>query len=483
MRKVSSTGLTTRVVVAALMLGTGGVAYATAAGPDEAPRTAAVSPCVEVPEGTPPPAQGPKPTPTTITTLRQAYDCVFAHHYKGPVLDTRTLLTGAMTRLTAELQRRGLDVADATLPPLTGSRSQDWRDFAAMYEDVLGALPDDDATKQALANETLRGMTDNLGDHNGFSERRLPDTLGLDYTFEGRPGQEVVPKDIRDATGPMYVRSVVPNSAAAAAGLLPGDVIEAVDGIPTFVSGKLTPGVIDLLHPRPSQQDSVTVTIHRPASGRTSTVELRSTGPVEPPRADPTVTLLDNGVVHARYPAFDAENATKLLADINALRTDAELTSVVLDVRGNGGGSPAAVSTLLGAFVHGRTWGWNCDIRDRCAPNRTDDSVEPLGLPLVVLTDGGCASACDMFSGAVRDLRLGPLVGARTAGVAAGLPNRYRLNDNSMLGLTTRYALAANREIIDDIGVAVDHQAPMTAADLSAGHDPALTKALTLLDK
>jgi carboxyl-terminal processing protease len=50
-----------------------------------------------------------------------------------------------------------------------------------------------------------------------------------------------------------------------------------------------------------------------------------------------------------------------------------------------------------------------------------------------------------------------------------------------MLGLTTRYALAANREIIDDIGVAVDHQAPMTAADLSAGRDLALAKALTLL--
>src|SRR5256886_4146389 len=46
-------------------------------------------------------------------------------------------------------------------------------------------------------------------------------------------------------------------------------------------------------------------------------------------------------------------------------------------------------------------------------------SVPLLHLPLVVLTDRNCASACDAFSGAVKDLRLGTLVGTRTAGIVA----------------------------------------------------------------
>jgi carboxyl-terminal processing protease len=40
-------------------------------------------------------------------------------------------------------------------------------------------------------------------------------------------------------------------------------------------------------------------------------------------------------------------------------------------------------------------------------------------------------AACDAFSGAVKDLRLGKLVGARTAGLVSGLPAGYTLDDNS----------------------------------------------------
>jgi carboxyl-terminal processing protease len=50
--------------------------------------------------------------------------------------------------------------------------------------------------------------------------------------------------------------------------------------------------------------------------------------------------------------------------------------------------------------------------------NRTDDSVALVNLPLTALIDRKCASACEQFAGAVKDLQLGPLVGTRTAGRA-----------------------------------------------------------------
>ena len=180
--------------------------------------------------------------------------------------------------------------------------------------------------------------------------------------------------------------------------------------------------------------------------------------PPRGPRATATVTPLPGDLALAVFPTFQEPDAVdRVLARIAELRAGRTLRGVVIDVRANGGGRAEAVAKLLGAFTHGKAWAYNCDGDDRCTPTYTDDSVALLNIPLVVLTDGRCASACDAFSAAVRDLRLGALVGARTAGVVAGLPSRYRLDDDRFLELTGQYALGANREIVNDIGVAVDH--------------------------
>jgi carboxyl-terminal processing protease len=136
----------------------------------------------------------------------------------------------------------------------------------------------------------------------------------------------------------------------------------------------------------------------------------------------------------------------------------------------------------LGAFVHGKTWEYDCDVYDHCTGQRTDDSVPLLHLKLVVLTDRNCASACDAFSAAVKDLHLGMLVGDRTAGGVAGPARAYWLDDGSLLLMPARHALGPDHEVINDIGVAADYYVPLTATDLSEGRDPGVAKALALLD-
>jgi carboxyl-terminal processing protease len=122
-----------------------------------------------------------------------------------------------------------------------------------------------------------------------------------------------------------------------------------------------------------------------------------------------------------------------------------------------------------------------CDTPTHCTANHTDDSTALLHLPLVVLTDRNCISACDSFSSSVRDLRLGTLVGTRTAGIVAGSANSYGLNDGSMLSLPSSHEIGAHRETVNGIGVPPDHYAPLTAQDLSTGADPGVAEALTLL--
>ena len=158
------------------------------------------------------------------------------------------------------------------------------------------------------------------------------------------------------------------------------------------------------------------------------------------------------------------------------------MRGLIVDLRGNGGGSPVAVADLLGAFVHHATWSYDCTVTGQCRPNEVDNSVPMLRLPLVVLTDRGCVSACDAFSAGVKDLGLGELAGTRTGGLVSGPAAAYPLDDGSLLGLPPPLTSSGPiDEMVDGIGVAPDYYLPMTAYDLSTGHDPDVAKALQLL--
>jgi carboxyl-terminal processing protease len=263
----------------------------------------------------------------------------------------------------------------------------------------------------------------------------------------------------------VYLKSVLSGSPADAAGLRAGDIIEAINGQPLFTSGMLSGGVLGLLNP-PAGQDTVRVTVSRPATGETWTVELRPATLTPPARPTASVTLLDNGIVQVVLPEFAPGAATEVLDEIEKLR--AQLRGIVLDVRGNGGGRDEEVAKLLSAFAHDKVYSWDCDVNDRRTPNRTDKVTPLLKVPSWCSSTTTCASACDASSAAVRDLKLGKLVGVRTAGVVSGLPTGYLLDDNRTLLLTPRHQTAANGEVVNGIGVAVDYQAPMTPLALSS---------------
>jgi carboxyl-terminal processing protease len=239
-------------------------------------------------------------------------------------------------------------------------------------------------------------------------------------------------------------------------------------------------GAIAMLFPQYPQAGSVTVRVHRPATGRTWTVTMTPALFTVPAPAVSS-RLLRNDIAYVKLPGFFPGAANQVLHAIAALAKATTLHGVVLDVRGNTGGSPAEVADLLGAFTHGTVWSYDCDVTGHCTANTTGTATPLLHLPLAVLTDRNCASACDAFTGAVKDLRLGILIGTRTAGIVAGPANVYELDDGSLLGLPSLHELGADREIINGIGVAPGYYVPLTAADLSAGRDPGIAKALTLL--
>ncbi|MEV0829074.1 S41 family peptidase [Nonomuraea rubra] len=440
--------------------------------------TAAGTVCAS-PQGPPGPEK-----PTTIDVIEQAYFCILTHYYAAATLDARSLLTAGFVALTQELNRNGRDVPDATMPALNGDRKADWTAFEAVYRKTTEQVPD---LRDKLAVATLEALVGALGDNHArwaHGAARHPDHydgdgygLGLQASVngpqvDGNPGA---------AVPPLFV-TTVQGGAARAAGMRPGDVIESINGSAPFIDGRAT-SAIAALYPDYPEARPVRLRLLRESTGRRWSVTLepglyqRDLATLQVVRSK----LLDDGVAYVRLSGFAPDSAKRALNAIARMRQGRTLTGVVLDLRGNGGGIPAEAVRLVSAFVHGQVTGYQCAVDGTCEAFRTDDTVELVGLPLAVLIDRSCASACEHVSSAVKDLRIGRLVGTRTAGVISGPAQPYLLADNTTLSFPAKHHLGPDREVVDRIGVPPDHHVIPSPRDAAAGRDPVLAKALTLL--
>jgi carboxyl-terminal processing protease len=456
-------------------------AACTAPAPPRGQASTAASTACRQPQG-PPGAE----TATTIDVIEQAYFCILGNYYSGATLDARSLLTAGFVALTQELNRNGRDVPEATMPALTGDRKADWAAFETAYRKSTDQVPD---LRGKLAVVTLEAIVAALGDDHArwaHDVRRPPgyyDGDGYGLGLQANVNGAQVDGNPGVALPPLFV-TTVQGGAAQAAGLRPGDVIESVNGSAPFIDGKATPAIA-ALYPQYPEARPVRLRLLRQSTGRRWSVELKP-GLYQRDLAALQVVrskLLDDDIAYERLSGFASDAADRVLKAISRLRTGRTLAGVVLDLRGNGGGSPVEATRLLSAFVHGKVTAYQCTVDAKCQTMRTDDTVELLNLPLVVLTDRGCASACEHFSSAVKDLRIGSLVGTRTAGVVSGPAQPYLLGNNTMLSFPSRHHLGPDREVIDRIGVPPDHYVPLTPEDAAAGRDPALARALTLLHK
>jgi len=308
------------------------------------------------------------------------------------------------------------------------------------------------------------------------------DTYSLGITTS--PALEPAATAPSEALPPLFVTSIDPGSPAARSGLRPGDIIVSVNGAPPFTDGILSPGVISLLNQDYPQRRAVQITVRRPVTGATRTVTITpATYPAPASAAQVTSKLLAGHIAYVQFSGFFPGVASQVLTAISRLEKKTRLDGVIIDLRGNLGGDGTEAARLLGAFEHGTSYAYDCTITGRCTADYPDASTPLLHLPLVVLTDRSCASACDAFSGAVKDLHLGTLVGTRTAGIVAGPGIGYLLDDGSILGLPAEHELSADHEIINGIGVAPDYYIPLTARNIATGSDPDIAMAAALLSK
>lgn len=241
------------------------------------------------------------------------------------------------------------------------------------------------------------------------------------------------------------------------AGLRAGDIITEVDGKST--KGYDTEEVSQILRGQPGTD--VVVKVNRSVSNET--MELTITRGDIVIQNVPYFGMVEEGVGYIKLTNF-AENAGKEVGDaLSALKEEHKLSSVILDLRGNGGGLLHEAVNVTNVFVDKgvevvSTKGKETD-NDKSYKtlNKAVDSE----IPLVVLTDGGSASASEIVSGAIQDLDRGVVIGQRTYGkglvqITRPLPYKSKLKVT-----TSKYYIPSGRciQAIDYVNRHLDERA------------------------
>lgn len=273
---------------------------------------------------------------------------------------------------------------------------------------------------------------------------------------------------LRRTAGRLLVVQVAAGSPARRAGVQAGDELLAVDGRPT------------------SQQSADAVTARlRGRAGSPVTLQLRR-GTVRRqltlrrarvPEGTVTRELLADQVGLIVVPAFRPGTGQQVRAAARDLRAR-QAAGIVLDLRGNPGGLLSEAVETASAFLRGGsvvTYTRRGEQPQRLSAAGSGDTTTPL----VVLIDGGTASAAEIVAGALHDRDRAVLVGARSFGKGSVQEPRA-LPDGSSLALTVaRYALPSGRSV-EGVGIEPDIDVRPSAV-VDPLRDPVLARAREVL--
>ena len=225
------------------------------------------------------------------------------------------------------------------------------------------------------------------------------------------------------------------------AGLKAGDIILSVDG--KSAKGKRTDELSDVLKGTPGT--SVEVEIQRPGTDKTLDIELER-AEVKVPNV-PYYGMLEDGIGYITLTTF-TENAGKNVEEaLVELKKKNDLKGVIFDLRGNGGGLLREAINVSNVFVNKNETivTTKSKVAEWDKSYKTLNSPVDLEIPLVVMINGGSASASEIVSGAIQDFDRGVLVGSRTYGKGL-VQNTRDVGYNSKIKLTiSKYYIPSGR--------------------------------------
>ena len=228
---------------------------------------------------------------------------------------------------------------------------------------------------------------------------------------------------------------------AQKAGLRAGDAIISVNGVDTHK--KPTDQVSELLKGQPGTE--VTLKIKRYGVEKPIEFTLKR----EKVKIDniPYATVFDNGIGYVAFNSFTRGAANELKQQLLDMKKDHELKGFIIDLRGNGGGLLNEAVDIVNFFIPKGLPVVSTKGKAQHAASMYATSNPPIDekLPLVILVDGGSASASEILAGSIQDYDRGVVIGQRTFGKGL-VQNILPLSYNTQVKVTiAKYYIPSGR--------------------------------------
>ena len=323
---------------------------------------------------------------------------------------------------------------------------------SALLDEVAAHLDDfffSDATQDDLIYGAAKGMVDSVGDP--YTRYFTPDEF-TEY-MNGTIGKYVGVGLVLSSTEDDELIVVAPyeGSPGAEAGVLPGDIILAVDGNP--VNGLMLDDAAKHLrgeHLDDPEGQSVVVTFVRGDGDPFEVTLVREEIDKTTVRAE----MMDDGIGYIRISEFDGDTDEEFKEKLEELRAQG-MQKMVLDLRDNPGGDFNTSCRIAGEFIEkGEIITYTMNKKEKRQDYKSKGKT--IDMPMVVLINGGSASASEVLCGALRDHGCAlAIIGTTSFGKGITQSIFYLVNGGGMSITVDKYYTPAG-ECIHEVGITPD---------------------------
>ena len=315
---------------------------------------------------------------------------------------------------------------------------EDLRAFSEIFGRIKNNYVEPVDDKELLQN-AIRGMLSGLDPHSTYLD--LEDFKQLREGTSGEFGGLGIEVTMED--GFVRVVSPIDDTPAAKAGLQAGDLIIRLGETP--VKGMVLRDAVDIMRGKPGTDLELTII----REGADKPLKVSLTRAVIKVRSVRSRTL-EPGYGYVRISTFQQRTGESLNEAIETLKKDNDgtLNGLVLDLRNNPGGLLNAAVEVSDSFI---TKGLIVYTDGRIPDSKQKFSAKPRdilkGAPLIVLVNGGSASASEIVAGALQDHHRAVILGSKTFGKGS-VQTVMPLTDSTAVKMTTaRYFTPSGRSI------------------------------------
>lgn len=331
-------------------------------------------------------------------------------------------------------------VAEPTVHP-----EKDLEKISEMYSYIMNNYVDDVDSKK-LVNGAIKGMVDSLGDK--FSEyMSVDDAKQLNEMIAG--SFEGIGAEINSHDGKIVIVNPIKGSPAEKSGLKRDDVIVSVDG--QSLAGKSSTEAVKLI--RGKKGTTVVLEIQSPGESNPRKVSItRGTIPINSVSSH----MEKNKIGYIEISSFSGNTADEFKEHLDDLKKQG-MTGLILDLRGNPGGLMDVAQKVADYFVpEGKIIMQEEKKGGEKTPFlATKNNGEKITLPVVVMIDGGSASASEIVAAALKESANATLVGSKSYGKGT-IQRPADMPDGSNLKLTIGKWLTPNGTWIHQKGITPD---------------------------